>query len=319
MTSAASRPFVTQRLCPLPALAALAALFLCPFATAPSAAKNLIANGDFDRTVSSWDNLVPEERLVDWDALDVADDPRSGSLRFENRGATDNGGFPSLSQCVRITPGLRYRASARAFVPGGQDREARVMLLFSFFETSNCNSHRLDDVGSDIQAQTRAWHRLETATALAVGTAQSIEVRLAVRKVGGGASVVAYFDDVVLEELAGDCEPTDTSLCLLSGRFRVSVDWSTINGSSGSGTAIPNTSDSGLFWFFDQSNLELLVKVLDGCSVNQNVWFFAAATTNVAYRITVTDTQTGMVKQWLNPQGRASPAITDVSAFAGCP
>ena len=83
----------------------------------------------------------------------------------------------------------------------------------------------------------------------------------------------------------------------------------------------PGTSspDSGLFWFFSPNNWEMLVKVLDGCRSNGHYWVFAAATTNVEYTLRVTDTDNGVSKQYFNPLGQASPAITDTSAFATCP
>ena len=78
-------------------------------------------------------------------------------------------------------------------------------------------------------------------------------------------------------------------------------------------------SDTGLFFFSDADNWELLVKVLDGCGFNGHFWVFAAATTNVEYTLTVTDTQSGSVNEFHNPLGQASPAILDTSAFATCP
>lgn len=115
------------------------------------------------------------------------------------------------------------------------------------------------------------------------------------------------------------CVPTSTSLCLNHGRFRVEVAWSA-NGSSGAGTVVPGASaDSGLFWFFSPENWELMVKVLDGCGVNQRYWVFAAATTNVHYVLTVTDTASGRVVRYENPAGRPAAATTDTNAFHTCP
>jgi len=72
-------------------------------------------------------------------------------------------------------------------------------------------------------------------------------------------------------------------------------------------------------WFFQPDNWELLVKVLDACQVNNRYWVFFAATTNVRFELTVTDTQTQMVKTYTNPLGQAANAITDTDAFATCP
>ena len=62
-----------------------------------------------------------------------------------------------------------------------------------------------------------------------------------------------------------------------------------------------------------------MVKILDGCGFNDHFWVFAAATTNVEYTLSVTDTQTGITKQYFNPLGTAAAAITDTGAFATCP
>ena len=109
-------------------------------------------------------------------------------------------------------------------------------------------------------------------------------------------------------------------LCLADGRFRVDVTWKDFTGRTGVGSvASCTTADSGLFWFFDPNNWELLVKVLDGCAVNGHRWVFAAATTSVEYTLTVTDTLTGATAVYHNPLGTAAVAINDTNALASCP
>ena len=63
----------------------------------------------------------------------------------------------------------------------------------------------------------------------------------------------------------------------------------------------------------------MLVKVLNGCALNNRYWVFAAATTDVGYTLRVTDTETGRIKTYTNQVGQAAPAITDTDAFATCP
>lgn len=119
---------------------------------------------------------------------------------------------------------------------------------------------------------------------------------------------------------AGACVPGPDRLCLQDGRFRVEVAWKDFQGNQGAGSVVPcGSSDSGLFWFFDPANWEMLVKVIDGCALNGHYWVFAAATTNVQYILTVTDTRTGQTARYENPLGRAAPATTDTQAFAACP
>ena len=116
------------------------------------------------------------------------------------------------------------------------------------------------------------------------------------------------------------CIVDEQTLCLQGGRFRVRVDWRDADNVSGVGTVVPGgTDDSSLFWFFEQDNWELLVKLLNGCGINQRYWVFAAATTDVEYNLRVTDTQTGASRVYTNPLGTASDAVTDGNAFATCP
>ena len=61
----------------------------------------------------------------------------------------------------------------------------------------------------------------------------------------------------------------------------------------------------------------MLVKVLDGCALNGNVWVFAASATDVGYRLTLTDTVNGEQREYANEPGRPSRAITDVTAVPG--
>lgn len=78
------------------------------------------------------------------------------------------------------------------------------------------------------------------------------------------------------------------------------------------------SEDSGLFWFFQADNWEVLVKVLDGCKLTNHFWVFAAATTNVEYELTVTDVVTGDTKSYTNPLGTSAPALTDTMALGTC-
>lgn len=111
--------------------------------------------------------------------------------------------------------------------------------------------------------------------------------------------------------------PSPTSLCLAS-RFRVAATWTKPDGSSGSATAIPRTTDTGEFWFFSATNIEMVVKVLNGCGIGGHWWVFAGGLTNVKVDWTVTDTTTGAAKVYANPQGVAFQPVQDTGAFP-CP
>jgi streptogramin lyase len=120
--------------------------------------------------------------------------------------------------------------------------------------------------------------------------------------------------------VASNCTSDATTLCLNSGRFQVRADWqATSQGTSGHGSAVSLTTDTGTFWFFDENSVEVIVKVLDGCGLNGHVWVFAAGLTNVGVTLTVTDTQTTESKTYSSSDGVAFQPIQDTSAFATCP
>ncbi|MCP3959475.1 MAG: hypothetical protein GY719_16620 [bacterium] len=117
----------------------------------------------------------------------------------------------------------------------------------------------------------------------------------------------------------GNCVPDDNTLCLNGNRFAVEIEWRTSIGETGFGTVDPfQSADSGLQYFFSPNNVEALVKVLDGCAINDRVWVFAALTTDVEYTLRVTDTMTNAVKEYFNPLGNSADAITDTEAFMAC-
>ena len=116
---------------------------------------------------------------------------------------------------------------------------------------------------------------------------------------------------------AGTCAADGESLCLNNGRFRVRATWRTGEG-SGTARGVQLTADSGYFWFFDTSNVEVIVKVLDACSGFQRFWVFSTGLTDVGVRLTVEDVRTGQVREYTNPRGTPYAPKFDTNAFATC-
>jgi len=131
--------------------------------------------------------------------------------------------------------------------------------------------------------------------------------------------------DNAIGALQGETQPCvedQNTICLRSGRFQVSVDWQRPPDFPGLRPALVSnlrTSDSGIFYFQNPNNLEFLLKIVNGCSLNNNYWVFFAATTDVEFTVTVVDTQNGMQKVYTNPLGQPADAVTDTAAFATCP
>lgn len=105
------------------------------------------------------------------------------------------------------------------------------------------------------------------------------------------------------------CSPSGTALCLGGARFRVQV-----SGPGITGFAIPNTADTGDFWFYSPNNIDVVVKVLDGRAFNNRFWVFVGSLSNVGYTVTVTDTATAASRTYTNPPGTLG-SIADTSAF----
>jgi hypothetical protein len=133
-----------------------------------------------------------------------------------------------------------------------------------------------------------------------------------------GAVTSAYPYDLAFF-LHGVEQVADDALLLYGGRFRVTAHWRTFAGAEGSGVPVPLTDAAGYFWFFDPSNVELVVKVHDACvDPFDHFWVFCSGLTNVDVVLTVTDTVSGKVWSHHNPMGEPFPPIFDTEAFATC-
>jgi len=108
------------------------------------------------------------------------------------------------------------------------------------------------------------------------------------------------------------------TLCLLDGRFQVQVDWTNQhNGDDegiGQGELYSGSKRTGLFWFFNPDNVELIVKMIDASEVDGKIWFFYGALSDVKYTIRVLDTATGTEKTYSNQAG-AICGLGDTGAF----
>jgi hypothetical protein len=155
----------------------------------------------------------------------------------------------------------------------------------------------LDPTAISAKAPAHAPGDVDVAVTTAAGTGT----------LGKGFTYTAY--------TASPCVASSTALCLNAGRFRAEVQWAVPTANqSGQAPAVPLTADTGYFWFFSANNIELVVKVVDGRGFNGKFWVFYGALSNVEYRLTVTDLQTGAVRIYENPNGQLS-SVADTAAF----
>ena len=141
--------------------------------------------------------------------------------------------------------------------------------------------------------------------------------RVASRNAGGRSSSTSEASAVTFGE-TGPCMEDEQTLCLNEGRFRVTADWAAASGAGGRGGSVQLTADTGAFWFFDPGNVEMVVKLLDGCGLNEHFWVFSGGLTDTEVQLTVVDTETGVAGTWFNPEGTLLSPVQDNEAFETC-
>ena len=144
----------------------------------------------------------------------------------------------------------------------------------------------------------------------------------------GRGGIVSPGDSLWFTEFSGNrigrvavsgCAPDSATLCWQEGRFSARLSWTNpADGRTSPGTALPLTRDSGAFWFLTVNNLEVVVKLLDGRSFNDHFWIFIGGLTDLPYTLTVTDTQTGLVRIYSYAPGHIG-STADVADFEGTP
>jgi hypothetical protein len=133
----------------------------------------------------------------------------------------------------------------------------------------------------------------------------------------GGTSPYSNEASATTNGLGLECVEDEETLCLNDGRFRVVVAWGSEQ--SGVGHAVPLSGDTGYFWFFSATNVELIVKALDACVISNRFWVFAGGLTDVETILTVEDTESAEARTYINPATTPFQPLQDTAAFATCP
>ncbi len=149
-----------------------------------------------------------------------------------------------------------------------------------------------DDVGA-VALGAFLWHSVPGATGLRELPEELLRQYIDIgSEISGRCGVPG-----AVRALAGE-----TALFLQDCRFYVTAHWrNPANGEEGDAVARPFTRDTGMFWFFDPSNIELTVKVLDGTSFNGHWWVFWSQMTTLEVWLEVADTEAGTMVTYAEP------------------
>ncbi len=118
---------------------------------------------------------------------------------------------------------------------------------------------------------------------------------------------------------ATDCEPT--SVATLAGGYTVKMCVEYLKDGVSRVQEAHNfnldSRQSGLLYFFERSNAEVLIKVLDACAVNGRRWVFVAPVTDLAFNLSVVSPHPDdAVWTHSNRLGQTAAPKSDTAAFA---
>lgn len=121
------------------------------------------------------------------------------------------------------------------------------------------------------------------------------------------------FDLELAEPRISPCEAGAERLCLLGGRFEVSVKYG-----DSAGRAVPQGDRFGAFRRPGEgpAEAEIFVKMADRRAFpNRAFWFFHSSVTDLDYTITVRDTASGRVRFYRNESANPACGAADTGAF----
>lgn len=127
-----------------------------------------------------------------------------------------------------------------------------------------------------------------------------------------------YGFDIEARRFFRGCQPGASRLTLHSGRFEVCASYRTRAGAEGVGVPIALTAESGGFWFFSPDNLEVVLKLLDGCGTNGNYWVYSAGLTDLEVTIGLIDTWSGQTWIFDNDQATPFPPVGEITSLPVC-
>lgn len=167
---------------------------------------------------------------------------------------------------------------------------------------------------------TVGWYSMPPVAPIEPAAVPTLPTEARFTHMGGDLFQIPAWDQIIGEPPSpGSCQPDERSVCLLDGRFRIEASFTRPDGVVGhAGGHLAGQGDAG-FWFTNPANVELLVKLFNGCSMNDRFWVFASGST-AGIEVTVTDTIRSRTQVYRNDGPTTlMGGIIDTEAFATCP
>lgn len=297
------------------------ALAVSLFGVAPLVATNLLQNPDFTASLAGW--VTPSYSAAEWSS--VGRSAAGSALVTSAIGRAIDAPNAPIQQCVAVQAGHSYAFGASLYAPGSAAPGANITeyLDVRFYPGASCTGEQLAQFNKGPELPLRdTWADVQWHGTAPVGAVSAMASFGALDSAGSAAAeVIQVFVDDTYFFSDANCANTAGHLCLTDGRFLVYGSWAVPSqGRSGYIQAVPITSDSGLFWFFSEENLELFVKVLNACvDPFHRYWVFASGLTNVQVALVVYDTFNDQRWDYSTAAGAPFPPIQDTNAFATCP
>ena len=268
---------------------------------------------EVERRLEGVETEFAELAALDQDTTTFTDSTASSGLEYTYRVRARNGAGTSgySNQALVATPGELAPTDFTALPRGGTQVDLAWVDQATGETAYEVEVRAQGEEDFSLLAELPADSTSFSTDALDNSTTYSFRVRTT-----GGVGTSAY---TPAASVTTACVASDDTLCLQQERFRVRARFEDFIGRTGLAEVAPIPSpDSGVLYFFEADNWEFLVKVINGCGQNDHFWVFAAATTNLAYELEVTDTWTNETRVYSNALGESSPAFTENLAFPTC-
>ena len=233
--------------------------------------------------------------------------------------STLSGSCTACSYSVQV---FELAAASGCYLVSSQNYDGHMVLYRNSFNAAAplTNLVDLDDDGELVIGTSRIPSNLDTASiALAAGRYYIVTSAFSNGNSGSYSTTIHCTDAQPTQGSCGYSNVDDDQEVCLSERFAVAING--ISNHPTDGIATParfGSKESAFFWFYNDQNFEVMIKVLNGCGVNGHWWVFAGALTDQAYHIQVHDFVSGTDKHYSNTLGTHAAAVTDVNAFP-CP